>query len=202
MQLRARRAEREVGRSCRIQADLGGPKLRTGPLEAAGRLLKIRPKRDYLARVQSPALVWLTPSDAPEATAVLAEGGEISETALDPVAGAAAAIDAAEPTPPPAAAAPAAAPAKAPAPARPKPKASPLDKPYIQIGIFNVEANAKRTADQMRSAGMIPTVYEQSANGKPFWRVVVGPSQTKSDRSVLLKQVKAAGFSDAYFVTN
>ena len=142
------------------------------------------------------------PSDAPEATAVLAEGGEISETALDPVAGAAAAIDAAEPTPPPAAAAPAAAPAKAPAPARPKPKASPLDKPYIQIGIFNVEANAKRPADQMRSAGMIPTVYEQSANGKPFWRVVVGPSQTKSDRSVLLKQVKAAGFSDAYFVTN
>jgi len=62
-----RRAEREVGRSCRVQADLGGPKLRTGPLEAAGRLLKIRPKRDYLARVQSPALVWLTPSDAPEA---------------------------------------------------------------------------------------------------------------------------------------
>ena len=59
-------AEREVGRSCRIQADLGGPKLRTGPLEAAGRLLKIRPKRDYLARVISPVPVWLTPSNAPE----------------------------------------------------------------------------------------------------------------------------------------
>lgn len=61
-----RRAEREVGRSCRIQADLGGPKLRTGSLEAVGRLLKIRPKRDYLARVISPVPVWLTPSDAPE----------------------------------------------------------------------------------------------------------------------------------------
>ncbi len=61
-----RRAEREVGRSCRIQADLGGPKLRTGPLEAVGRLLKIRPKRDYLARVISPVPVWLTPADAPD----------------------------------------------------------------------------------------------------------------------------------------
>ncbi len=61
-----RRAEREVGRSCRVQADLGGPKLRTGPLSAAGRLLKIRPRRDYLGRVLAPALVWLTPADAPE----------------------------------------------------------------------------------------------------------------------------------------
>ena len=61
-----RRAEREVGRSCRIQADLGGPKLRTGALEATGRLLKIRPKRDYLARVLSPALVWLTSAGASE----------------------------------------------------------------------------------------------------------------------------------------
>jgi pyruvate kinase len=61
-----RRAEREVGRSCRVQADLGGPKLRTGPLSAVGRLLKIRPRRDYLGRVLAPALVWLTPADAPE----------------------------------------------------------------------------------------------------------------------------------------
>ena len=61
-----RRAEREVGRSCRVQADLGGPKLRTGSLKAAGRLLKIRPKRDYLARVLAPALVWLTPASAPK----------------------------------------------------------------------------------------------------------------------------------------
>lgn len=70
-----RRAEREVGRSCRVQADLGGPKLRTGPLAAAGRLLKIRPKRDYLARVLAPARVWLTlaetPEPAPEGIAVV-----------------------------------------------------------------------------------------------------------------------------------
>ncbi len=70
-----RRAEREVGRSCRVQADLGGPKLRTGPLAAVGRLLKIRPKRDHLARVLAPARVWLTlaetPEPAPEGIAVV-----------------------------------------------------------------------------------------------------------------------------------
>ena len=120
---------------------------------------------------------------------------EISETALAPAtAGVAAA----------AAATTAAATATAPKPAAPAaatPK-SPLDKPYIQIGIFSVEANADRTAGQMRSAGMAPVVYEQSANGKPFWRVLVGPAQSRSDRAALLKKVQAAGFSDAYFVTN
>lgn len=130
---------------------------------------------------------------------------DIKQAALDPVAGAAAAaIDASEPTKPTPAAKPApkaATAAPKPAP-KPKPKASSLEKPFIQIGIFSVEANANRTADQMRSAGMIPTVYAQSSNGKPFWRVVVGPARTRSERSALMKQVKAAGFSDAYYVTN
>jgi pyruvate kinase len=60
-----RRAEREVGRSCRVLADLAGPKLRTGRLGTAGRVLKIRPKRDYFGRLVEPAQVWLTPADGP-----------------------------------------------------------------------------------------------------------------------------------------
>ena len=79
---------------------------------------------------------------------------------------------------------------------------SPLDKPFIQIGIFSVESNAKNAAGQMRNAGLIPTVLAQSSNGKKFWRVVVGPAQSKSERSQLLKSVKATGFTDAYAVTN
>lgn len=126
--------------------------------------------------------------EAPEAPAA------IEETALDPVAGAAAAIEAA-PEPAPKAAPKATA---KPAPA----KTSSLDKPYIQIGIFSVKANAERTAGQMRNAGMIPTVLEQELNGKQFWRVVVGPARTKSERSALLKKVKETGFSDAYAVSN
>ena len=32
-----RRAQRTLGRRCRVQMDLGGPKLRTGPIEAGPR---------------------------------------------------------------------------------------------------------------------------------------------------------------------
>lgn len=119
---------------------------------------------------------------------------EVAETTLDPVAGAAAAIEAAAPSP-----APAAAPAPA-TPPKPKAQASSLDKPYIQIGIFSVEANAKSAADQMRSAGMVPTIRQETTSGKSFWRVVVGPAQSKSERTALLKQVQGTGFSDAYAV--
>jgi cell division septation protein DedD len=134
---------------------------------------------------------------AGDIAATPAAAPEISETALAPAtAGVAATATAAT-----AATATATAPKPAAAPAAATAK-SPLDKPYIQIGIFSVEANADRTADQMRAAGMAPVVYEQSANGKPFWRVLVGPAQSKSDGAALLKKVRAAGFSDAYFVTN
>jgi pyruvate kinase len=46
-----RQAERAVGRSCRIQADLAGPKLRTGRIRPCGRVIKIRPQRDAFGRV-------------------------------------------------------------------------------------------------------------------------------------------------------
>jgi pyruvate kinase len=60
-----RRAEREVGRSCRVQADLAGPKLRTGRLTAEPGLLKVQPKRDAAGNTVRPARVWLTPAGAP-----------------------------------------------------------------------------------------------------------------------------------------
>ena len=119
----------------------------------------------------------------------------IEATALDPVAGAAAAIDEAEAT------TVAATPEPAPAPT-PKPQSSSLTKPYIQIGIFSVEGNANNTATAMRQAGMVPTVKKQSASGKTFWRVIVGPAQNKAERTALLKKIKGIGFDDAYPVTN
>ena len=123
---------------------------------------------------------------------------EISAEPLDPIESAAASIEA-----PPAATAPGtASPAPAPKPAAAPARVSSLGKPYIQIGIFSVEANAERTAAQMRNAGMVPTVLEQSANGKPFWRVIVGPAQSANERASLLRKIKDVGFSDAYAVTN
>ena len=144
------------------------------------------------------------PEDAQ--TAELAAPSDIEATSLDPVAGAAAAIDAAEAeaaapaTPAPAATAP---PKPAPAPAAaPARRASSLEKPFIQIGIFSVEQNASNTATAMRQAGMVPTVIEQTSQGKKFWRVIVGPATTTSERGVLLKKIKGIGFDDAYPVTN
>jgi pyruvate kinase len=54
-----RRASRVLGRPCLVAMDLGGPKLRTGPLEAGPAVLKIRPERDAYGRVTAPARIWL-----------------------------------------------------------------------------------------------------------------------------------------------
>ncbi len=52
-----RRAEEVVGRKCAIQADLGGPKLRTGTIEPVGHFVRIKPKRDPAGRLVAPARV-------------------------------------------------------------------------------------------------------------------------------------------------
>ena len=124
------------------------------------------------------------PEPAPAAAAA-APAGEIETTAIDPISAAAAAIDAAE--------------AEAAAPA---PQTSSLDRPYIQIGIFSVEANADRTARMMRDADLSPTVHEQTSSGRTFWRVVIGPAQTTADRNRMRETVRGLGFADAYFVTH
>ena len=54
-----RQAERELGRPCKILADLAGPKLRTGAIEPVGRLVKYRPQRDVRGQVVQPAQIWL-----------------------------------------------------------------------------------------------------------------------------------------------
>lgn len=136
------------------------------------------------------------PAEAPDADASLAAPAEIEATELAPVAGAAAAIEAAEST----ATAPQPEPTVAPSPARAP--ASGLDKPFIQIGIFSVEENARNTATAMRQAGMVPTVLEQNSQGKAFWRVIVGPATSSAERAALLKKINGIGFDDAYFVTN
>ena len=84
----------------------------------------------------------------------------------------------------------------------PRPAISTLNKPFIQIGIFNVEQNAKNTAEAMRQAGIIPQVLQGTSNDKTFWRVIVGPATSTSERAGLLKKVKSRGFNDAYYVTN
>jgi len=59
-----RDAERATGISCRILMDLGGPKLRTGPMELLPAVVKIRPVRDSHGHVLRRARIWLTAEEA------------------------------------------------------------------------------------------------------------------------------------------
>jgi pyruvate kinase len=60
-----RRAEKALGRSCRVMMDLSGPKLRTGPIEPGPAVVKARPRRDATGRVVAPARIWLTAQECP-----------------------------------------------------------------------------------------------------------------------------------------
>jgi pyruvate kinase len=54
------RATQELQRPCKIMMDLGGPKLRTGPVAPGAAVAKWRPSRDALGRVVAPVRVALT----------------------------------------------------------------------------------------------------------------------------------------------
>jgi cell division septation protein DedD len=129
----------------------------------------------------------------PETVETIAETETIAAAPLDdPIADAAATLDALD--------APSA-PATPATPAAPK-AASTLDKPFLQIGIFSVEANAERTVDMLGSQGIVAMVKPGTSNGKSFWRVIVGPAGSSAERKALLEKVKKAGFTDAYAVTH
>jgi pyruvate kinase len=59
------RAREETGRNCRIEMDLAGPKLRTGPIVPGPSVIRCRPARDVYGRVVTTARIWLTPDDNP-----------------------------------------------------------------------------------------------------------------------------------------
>jgi rare lipoprotein A len=91
----------------------------------------------------------------------------------------------------------------APAPAAAAPAAaSSLDRPFIQLGIFSVEANAESLAREMTAKGLPARVAASRTQGQAFWRVLVGPAGTEAERQRFLDRVKAEGFADAYAVRN
>ena len=197
-----------VGALFRRERDIPGPRLQisSDAAEALGMLAGAPADLDVTAlRKEDVALA----PDAPTEAETLTAAGDIAATPLDPIASAAAALDAPAPRVQPVAQSAAATgiqPTAAPEPtqtaAATRPAASNLSKPYIQIGIFSVEANAERAAKQMRGAGVIPNITRFERDGKAFWRVVVGPAATSGERTKLLTKIKGEGFTDAYAVTN
>ena len=94
----------------------------------------------------------------------------------------------------------AAAPVVAPAAAAPA-AAGALNRAYVQIGIFSVEANAKTAATQIEKAGMAAAVKPDTSQGKTFWRVIVGPAASVAERDAFAAKVKGLGYPDAYPVS-
>jgi cell division septation protein DedD len=147
---------------------------------------------------------------AAEGTKPILDAAEtIDTTTLAATAGAAIAraedkpatpVAAAMPAQPPAASVTPAAARATPAPAA-KPAAAASGRALVQIGIFSVEANAKRAAATVDKAAVPTRVLQEQSQGKTFWRVVAGPAPAPLSREDMLAKVKSAGFGDAYFVS-
>lgn len=220
-----------IGALFRRERELPGPRLQIssdaaaalGMLAGAPMQVQVTAlRREEVPEVAAEAVAPEVPNapgaaGATEDATSLAAAPGVTATPLDPVAGIAtgaiAAAEAAAPrtdaAKPDAAGTAAQATPPAPQAATAKPAQKPaqkpvsgLERPWLQIGIFSVEANAKGAAASLKSAGMLPVVRQQESKGKPFWRVLVGPATTATERDTLLKQIKAAGFTDAYAVTN
>ncbi|PTX56335.1 cell division septation protein DedD [Litoreibacter ponti] len=203
-----------IGALFRRERDNPGPKLQlsSDAAESLG-LIAGQPTRMSVVALRTETVPVAQPAASapisdPEGSEALPAPDAIEAQSLDPIAKAEAAIAKSEALAPGTTEAPlpretvttaAAAATPAPAPTR---KTSSLAKPFIQIGIFSVKANADNTATSLRGSGILPTVKKGSSQGKTFHRVIVGPATSSAERATLLKKVKALGFNDAYFVTN
>lgn len=185
-----------VGALFRRERDIPGPRLQmsSDAAEALGVLAGAPAELEVVALRKE----IVAPPSETIADDTIAAPDAITETSLDPIPAAGAAIDA----PDAGTAAVATAPVVQSSLPQTSPQTSSLKKPFIQIGIFSQESNATRTAKQMRGAGLIPTILMQETEGKPFWRVIVGPASSSSEQKQLLTIIKGEGFSDAYAVTN
>lgn len=144
-----------------------------------------RPRNNFLNRLFS-RRAQEPEEPALEATAESAETPEVETATLDPVAAsAAAAIDRAEEAEPP----------------TPRPASAPansLRNPFVQVGLFSVEQNARDAATSLREVGIVPTLLSGKLSGEPVWRVVVGPMTSADDQDAVLEQVRNLGYADAF----
>ncbi|PTX53459.1 sporulation related protein [Gemmobacter caeni] len=187
-----------IGALFRRERDNPGPKLQiSSDAAAALGLLAGQPGKINVTALRRDEAPTQTDASKPILDAAETVAAE-QPAAPAPVAGAkpiAGAPVTAQPLDKPAAAA--AAPAAK--PAAPAAKAAPKGKTTtIQIGIFSVEANAKRAADALGKAGVSASIKPGQTQGKAHWSVTASGS---GDRTALLNKVKGLGFADAYLLS-
>ena len=73
----------------------------------------------------------------------------------------------------------------------------PLPKPFVEIGYYSQEENAKTSVEQLTAEGLAPQVMTETINGAPGYRIIVGPASTKSELAEITERLKAMGFSAA-----
>ncbi len=199
-----------IGALFRREIDNPGPKLQISS-DAASALGMLA---GAPAKISVTALRREEAAASPDASKPILDSSEtVATETLDPIPGAAAALDRATAKPPAKPTSPGAAPtitaeaipagtivpsaantaASQPAAASAKPASSGAGS-TIQIGIFSVEANANRAAATLKAAGLAAEVRKETSQGKSFWSVT-----SRGDKATLDK-VKKAGFQDAYFV--
>ncbi|WP_422047963.1 SPOR domain-containing protein [Shimia sp.] len=185
-----------IGALFRREREIPGPRIQVSSdaAEALG-MIAGQPVELNVTALRREEVAEELPTPTPEEAS--AEPSEIAEVPLEPIAAATAAIAAAE-----ANATPAAPETTARSEVAPTPSSSNLAKPYVQIGIFSVQDNAKRAASQMEAAGLPSLVRKTTSGEKTFWRVLVGPASSKSGLKTMTDTVHSIGFTDAYAVTN
>lgn len=141
----------------------------------------------------------LTPATAAPAVKGAAKGAPPPKPVSDIAASAGAALAKATPK----ATAPTTATPVKPAAVKPAAPAKPsgaVSKPYVQLGIFSQEANAKRAEASLTKAGIGAKIIKEDWQGKTFWRVIGGPAATNAARDALITKIKSMGFPDSYAV--
>jgi cell division septation protein DedD len=85
-------------------------------------------------------------------------------------------------------------------PERPTPDRQAAESPdkgtggwMVQLGVFSIQANAERLAQELRSQGFHTLVSENSGGGRPLWRVRAGPVAEHAAAEQLSAKLRAAG---------
>jgi len=186
-----------IGALFRRERDVPGPSVQVSSDAAAALgMLAGQPDEVSIVALRREEVAPEPPAPAPDMAGEIIEERPLEEVTASAAAAIAAAESGVSSSPP--AAPPISATAPATAPAIP----ATLPKPFIQIGIFSVEVNANRAAEQLRDIGLAPLVKQESWQGKSFWRVIAGPATSVPDRAAMLGKIKQLGYPDAYAVAN